>query len=53
MEMAALVSLQGEIIDNIESNVKSAKGHVFRAEVDIEKSKKNLQSARKVYNEFT
>ena len=48
LEMAALVSLQGEIIDNVEANVKSAKAHVFKAEVDIIKSKENLQSARKV-----
>lgn len=47
--MAALVQLQGEIIDNIETNVKSAKNHVQKAEVDIKKSKENLISARKVY----
>jgi syntaxin 1B/2/3 len=48
LEMAALVSLQGELIDNIEANVKTAKAHVFEAEVDIKKSKENLISARKV-----
>ena len=48
--MAALVTLQGEIIDNIEQNVKSAKSHVFKAEVDIKKAKENIISARKVKN---
>ena len=46
--MAALVQLQGEIIDNIELNIKSAKGHVFKAEKDIIQAKKNLISVRKV-----
>jgi len=48
LEMAALVSLQGELIDNIEANVKTAKAHVLEAEVDLKKSKENLISARKV-----
>ena len=52
IEMAALVTLQGEIIDNIEQNVKCAKSHVFKAEIDIKKSKDNIVSARKVLNLF-
>lgn len=46
--MASLVSMQGELIDNIELNVKTAKGHVLKAEIDIKKSKDNIVSARKV-----
>jgi syntaxin 1B/2/3 len=46
-ELAALVQLQGELIDNIEANIKTAKDYVERAEVDIIQSKKNMQSARK------
>lgn len=42
-----MVQAQGEIIDNIEQNIKTAKDYVLKAEVDIEKSKKNMQSARK------
>jgi len=54
IDLALLVSLQGEIIDNIESNVKSAKEAVFQAEDDLILSKKNLSGARKVfhYNNF-
>jgi hypothetical protein len=48
MDLSALVKLQGEIIDNIESNIKTAKNAVFSAEEDIIKSKKNMISARKV-----
>ena len=48
MDLSALVKLQGEIIDNIESNIKTAKNAVFCAEEDIIKSKKNMISARKV-----
>ncbi len=47
IELAALVALQGEIIDNIEVNISTAKNDVLVAEEDILKSKKNLQSARK------
>jgi syntaxin 1B/2/3 len=42
-----LVQLQGEIIDNIVSNISTAKDYVLKAEVDIIQSKKNMQSARK------
>jgi len=47
VEMAALVKLQGEIIDNVEQNIKTAKAHVFKAEKDLVKAKKNMQSSRK------
>ena len=47
MDLAALVQLQGEIIDNIVDNINSAKDFVQQAEVDIIQSKKNMQSARK------
>lgn len=52
VDLALLVSLQGEIIDNIESNVKSAKEAVFQAEDDLMLSKKNLSGARKVFHFF-
>lgn len=48
IELAAMVELQGELIDNIELNVRTAKENVLAAEEDIIKSKKNMQSARKV-----
>jgi hypothetical protein len=48
MDLAALVKLQGEIIDNIEANIRSAKNAVIEAEKDIITSKKNMISARKV-----
>jgi len=47
LELASLVALQGEIIDNIESNIKTAKDYVLKGEVDIIKAKENMQSARK------
>lgn len=47
IELAALVQLQGELIDNIEANIHTAKDHVLQAEKDIIKSKENMQSARK------
>lgn len=47
IELAALVKLQGEMIDNIEVNIRTAKDHVIAAEKDIIISKKNMQSARK------
>jgi len=40
IEMAALVKLQGEVIDNIEQNVKSAKAHVQKAEKHLVAAKK-------------
>jgi hypothetical protein len=36
------------MIDNISSNISTAKEYVFKAEKDLVKSKNNLASARKV-----
>jgi len=47
LELAALVSLQGEIVDNIYENIEKAKKDVFSAEDDVIQSKKNMISARK------
>jgi syntaxin 1B/2/3 len=47
IELSKLVQYQGEIVDNIEQNIRNAKDFVIQAEVDIVKSKKNMQSARK------
>ena len=47
IELSKLVQLQGEMIDNIEMNIKKAKDYVAKGEVNIEKSKKNMQKARK------
>jgi t-SNARE complex subunit (syntaxin) len=47
IELAALVQLQGEMIDNIEINIRTAKDYVLVAEKDIIKSKENMQAARK------
>ncbi len=47
LELAALVSLQGEIVDNIYENIEKAKEDVFHAEEDVIQSKKNMISARK------
>ena len=47
IELSKLVSLQGEIIDNIEVNIQKAKDYVIKGEKNVDKSKKNLQSARK------
>ncbi len=48
VDLALLVSLQGDIIDNIELNVRSAKESVLHAEDDLILSKNNLSGARKV-----
>ena len=48
IDLALLVSLQGEMIDNIEANVKTAKESVVFAEEHLVISKNNLSSARKV-----
>ena len=54
MDLALLVSLQGDMIDNIEANVRSAKESVLHAEDDLILSKNNLSGARKVfYNVFS
>ena len=47
IELSKLVQLQGEMIDNIETNIKSAKNYVQSAEKNIVQAKKNMQSARK------
>ena len=47
IELSKLVSLQGEMIDNIEVNIQKAKDYVLKGETNVNKSKKNLQSARK------
>lgn len=47
IELAALVHLQGELIDNIEANIATAKNDVIAAEEDIIQSHKNMKSARK------
>ena len=47
IELSKLVSLQGEMIDNIEVNIQQAKDYVLKGEKNVDKSKKNLQSARK------
>jgi len=47
MELNQLVHLQGEMIDNIEQNIKQAKNYVQKAEINLEESKKNYQKARK------
>jgi len=47
MEMAVLVQHQGEIIDNIELNIKEAKGHCIKAEKHLVDAKNNIISARK------
>ena len=49
LDLSLLVNMQGEMIDNIEANVKSAKAAVFQAEDDLLLSKDNLSSARKVF----
>ena len=48
-DLAVLVKLQGELINNIEMNIKTAKNAVIEGEKNIIQSKKNMQSARKVY----
>ena len=47
IELSKLVSLQGEMIDNIEVNIQKAKDYVLKGEKNVVKSKKNLESARK------
>ena len=46
-ELAGLVKLQGEMIDNICENIASAKNDSLQAEEDIFKSKENMIKARK------
>ena len=46
-ELAGLVRLQGEMIDNICDNISAAKDDAIKAEEDIFVSKKNMISARR------
>ena len=46
-ELAGLVRLQGEMIDNICDNISAAKDDAIKAEEDIFDSKKNMISARR------
>ncbi len=46
-DLSALVQLQGEMIDNIESNIKSAKKYVDKGVTNLDKAKKNLKKARR------
>jgi t-SNARE complex subunit (syntaxin) len=48
LDLAILVRMQGEMIDNIEANISQAKKHVEKGEIDLVKAKDNLKSARKV-----
>ena len=47
IELSKLVTLQGQMIDNIEVNIQKAKDYVIKGETNVVKSKKNLESARK------
>ena len=47
-ELAALVKLQGEMIDNICDNIATAKSDALSAQEDIFKSKENMIKARKL-----
>ena len=46
-ELSKLVKYQGELIDNIVENVSKSKDYVDQAEIQLEKGKENLESARK------
>lgn len=48
LDLALLVDQQGEMIDNIEMNIKDARNFVEKGEKDIEKAKEYQDSARKV-----
>ena len=47
LDLALLVQQQGEMVDNIELNIKQAKDYTLKAEVLLVDTKKNLQAARK------
>ena len=47
-DLAILVQQQGEMIDNIEVNIRTAKDYVEKGEKNLVEAKKNLDSARKV-----
>ena len=48
MELNMLVQYQGEMIDNIVTNINKAKDHVIKAEVEITKGKKNMERTKKI-----
>ncbi len=48
LDMAMLVQYQGEMLNNIESNVKASKNYIFDANSDLKKAKKAHLSARQV-----
>jgi len=47
-ELNLLVQYQGEMIDNIDKNVRKAKEYTLKAEGEVVKSKENLKCARKI-----
>lgn len=47
VDLQVLVKQQGEIIDNIEANISTAKDCVIQGELDIGESYQNLKAARK------
>lgn len=47
LELAALVHLQGELVDNIFTNISQAKDDVLDSELNLKKSKNNMRAARK------
>ena len=47
VDLQVLVRSQGEIIENIESNISTAKDYTFNAEIDIIKANDYLKSSRK------
>lgn len=48
VELAALVHLQGEMIEDIDENISTAKANVLTGEQDLIAAKKNMNAARKV-----
>ena len=48
MELNMLVQYQGEMIDNIVTNINKAKDHVIKAEGEITKGKKNMERTKKI-----
>lgn len=47
LDLAILVQQQGEMIDNIEMNIKDAKDYVQKGEININKAHEYQKSARK------
>ena len=47
IELSKLVELQGEMIDNIDTNIKQAKDYVLKGEKNVAKSEENMKKARK------